>query len=218
MNSKQYITAKEAVMILEVTTKRSLLRYVEKYNITIKKMGPGKETLYLKSDIEQCKINKSDKYITKKNKEKAKEKTEQKKKVIEKRIEKNIETKEKCKKDLEEKDFNPLNEIGQTEFLRIEKLLKENGTYQEMDRSIVLAYSLSYQNYVDAIHQSNNNDNTTTDDFGNLKVHPYFTIADKCLTQMTKLSNMLGISVRARIGIGAKEKPKKGILDFLKDD
>jgi P27 family predicted phage terminase small subunit len=212
-----YITAKEAALILEVTNVRSIQRYREKYNITTKDAGAGKPKLYLKADIERCKKEKAknDKHTPKKVKEKSLEITEKKKEVIEERIKKNEETKTETKHDLQQEQFSPLNDLGQTEFLRVEKLLIKNGTLHDVDTSLVLAYALSYQNYIESIYQSNRNDNTTTDDFGNLKVHPYFTIADKCLTQMTKLSNMLGISTKARIGLEIKKEKTGSMSDIL---
>lgn len=72
-----------------------------------------------------------------------------------------------------------LNEIGQNEFDRVVELLKENGTYKEQDRALVLTYAVSFQNWVFATVASARNDNTTSDQFGNLKLHPYFTVAEK---------------------------------------
>ena len=108
-----------------------------------------------------------------------------------------------------------LNEIGQDEFNRVVELLKENGTYKEQDRALVLTYAVSYQNWVYATIASAKQDNTTTDQFGTLKLHPYFTVAEKCATQMSKNAAMLGIGIRSRIGLDIKEKKKESIFDVL---
>lgn len=110
---------------------------------------------------------------------------------------------------------NPLNEIGQNEFNRIIDILTENGTYKEQDRALVLAYSISYQKYIYAVAASAREDDTTSDQFSNLKIHPYFLVADKCLSQMTKIANMLGIGIRSRIGIEIKQPKKESIFDIL---
>lgn len=119
---------------------------------------------------------------------------------------------------LDTKDFTMsdlLNEIGQDEFNRVVELLKENGTYKEQDRALVLTYAVSYQNWVYATIASAKQDNTTTDQFGTLKLHPYFTVAEKCATQMSKNAAMLGIGIRSRIGLDIKEKKKESIFDVL---
>ena len=115
-------------------------------------------------------------------------------------------------------DFNMkdlLNEIGQNEFDRVVELLKENGTYKEQDRALVLTYAVSFQNWVFATVASAKQDNTTSDQFGNLKLHPYMVVSDKCLTQMTKIASILGIGIRNRIGIQIEEKKKESIFDIL---
>ena len=40
-------------------------------------------------------------------------------------------------------------------------------------------------------------------------------VLDKCLSQMTKIANMLGIGIRSRIGLELKEKKKESIFDIL---
>ena len=118
-------------------------------------------------------------------------------------------------------DFNMkdlLNEIGQNEFDRVVELLKENGTYKEQDRALVLTYAVSFQNWVFATVASARNDNTTSDQFGNLKLHPYFTVAEKCANQMTKNANMLGIGVRSRIGLEIKDNIEDDEVDIFANE
>lgn len=110
---------------------------------------------------------------------------------------------------------NPLNEIGQNEFNRIIDILTENGTYKEQDRALVLAYSISYQKYIYAVAASAREDDTTSDQFSNLKIHPYFLVADKCLSQMTKIASILGIGIRSRLGIEIQQPKKESIFDIL---
>lgn len=126
--------------------------------------------------------------------------------------------------DIENRDlFDPsnftmkdlLNEIGQNEFDRVVQLLKENGTYKEQDRALVLTYAVSFQNWVFATVASAKQDNTTTNSFGELKLHPYMVVSDKCLTQMTKIASILGIGIRSRIGLEIKQEKKKSIFDIL---
>ena len=125
------------------------------------------------------------------------------------------EIRDKQKEDIDVSGRNPLNEIGQSEFLRVEQILIENGTYQPLDRAVLLAYCISYQKYIDAVVRSEESDNVTMDDVGTLRIHPHFQVADKSLTQMIKLSNMLGISIRGRQGIPIKEKKKASVFDML---
>lgn len=218
----EYVNGKQAQIILKITTRQGLNKIVKNNNIEIKSQGAGKPNLYLKSDIE--KINKK----TSKNREKynptLKSKVEAKEKTISEKKEshkKNIENKPEVLKpkdnniDLESEDFNPLNKIGQDEFLRIEKLLTENGTYEEIDRSLLLFYSISYQKYINSVTQSAMNDDTTIDDYGNVKIHPHFLIADKCFKHMNDMAKQLGIGVRSRVGLEIKREKKKGIMDIL---
>ena len=111
-----------------------------------------------------------------------------------------------------------LNEIGQNEYDRVVQLLKENGTYKEQDRALVLTYAVSFQNWVFATVASARNDNTTSDQFGNLKLHPYFTVAEKCANQMTKNANMLGIGVRSRIGLEIKDNIEDDEVDIFANE
>jgi len=209
----QYITAKEALKILDVSTTRTLQRYKEKYNIKTKSTGVGKLTLYFKSDIKKCKIEKQskDKYTNKK----VIKKNEDKKIATIQKIDNTKTEIQKNKQSLTNEDFNPLNKIGQDEFIRIEKLLIDKGIIDELDRGILIAYCISYQKYIHAVTQSANNDDTTMDDFGNLKVHPHFTIADKCLTQMNRLAGILGIGVRNRQGLDIKKGKKSSMMAIL---
>jgi len=212
---EKYITAKESLKILNISSVRTLQRYRDKHDIDIRDIGQGKPKLYLKSDIEKIAKPKKDikKYIPPKTKKIIKKKET----IQKKRIEKNTETKQTAKVEAIKAGFNPLNELGQDEFQRVYDLLQTRGTYKDEDRSIIVSYAISFQNYILAIKISNENDNTTTDDFGNLKVHPYFTIADKSLTQMNKLSVMLGIGARSRIGLEIKEKKKASMFDVMNE-
>jgi len=224
-----YISGKQAQSLLNITTRQQLRNIVETNNIEVKKAGIGKPNQYNKSDIENfLKKYKNQKYKNKSDVKKdivKKQRTIKKKETIEK-------IKEETKKDLQldnvprgtnkqnlnnEDLQNPLNEIGQNEFNRMIDLLKDMGTYKDTDRSLVLAYSISYQKYIYSTVASAKEDDTTMDDFGNLKLHPYFQVADKCLTQMNKICVMLGIGTRNRIGLDIKKEKKKGIFDILNE-
>ena len=226
----EYITGKESQNILNITTRQGLNKIVKNNNITVKSQGAGKPNLYLKSDIEKYKKD------NKKNIVKYKPKSSVKKDIVKKqRIIKKKETiekiKEETKKDLQldnvprgtnkqelnnEDLQNPLNEIGQNEFNRMVELLKDMGTYKDADRSLVLAYSISYQKYIYSTVASAKEDDTTMDDFGNLKIHPYMIVADKALSQMVKIGQILGVGIRSRIGIETKEKKKETIFDIIR--
>lgn len=122
------------------------------------------------------------------------------------------------KPQLDTKDFTMsdlLNEIGQDEFNRVVELLKENGTYKEQDRALVLTYAVSYQNWVYATIASAKQDNTTMDNFGNLKLHPYMVVSDKCLSQMAKIGAILGLGARSRLGLDIAAKKKQTISDII---
>lgn len=218
----EYITGKQAQLILNITTRQGLNKIVRVNNITIKSQGPGKANLYLESDIK--KVAKKTNAQRSKTNPKLKKKTETKKKLISKKkevIKKDQEQKPKILKNeskntnLDDEEFTPLNKIGQSEFLRVEKLLIKNGTYEEVDRSLLLFYAISYQKYINAVTMSAKNDDTTMDDFGNLKIHPYFTVADKTFSHMQKLAVMLGIGVKSRVGLDIKKEKKKSVFDIL---
>ena len=210
----EYITGKEAQHILNITTRQGLHKIVKDHRLEVKSQGAGKPNLYLKSDIEKYTKD------NKKNIEKYKPKTsikknDKKKKIVEQNIETIEDAKKNAKDDMNKEDFNPLNQIGEDEFLRVEKLLISNGTYSDLDRSLLLSYSIAYQKYINAVTMSAQNDDTTMDDIGNLKVHPYFTVADKCFTHMHKMAVMLGIGVRSRVGLEIKKEKKKSMFDIL---
>lgn len=205
----QYITGKQAQQILSITTRQGLAKIVKANNIETKSQGAGKPNLYNKSDIENyIKNNKKniEKYKPKATIKKVEKKTKQ---IIEK---KEVQTKKKKTGLLND---NPLNEVGQEVFNTLLEELVENGTFQDKDISLLQAYCVSYQKYINAINQSAEQMDTFMDDFGNVKIHPYFSIADKCLSQMDKLSKALGMGARNRIGLEIKEKKTAGIMDIL---
>ena len=228
-----YILPNEAMELLQITTRQVLHKVVVNHNITVKSQGAGKPNLYLKSDLERYKKDNAKNIEKKKNPQVIQKAEKVKKEKVERKV-KAKKLKAEVKKELnlisedenlfDDEDIikpknedlqNPLNEIGQNEFNRIIDILTENGTYKEQDRALVLAYSISYQKYIYAVAASAREDDTTSDQFSNLKIHPYFLICDKCLTQMTKIANMLGIGIRSRIGIEIKQPKKESIFDIL---
>lgn len=233
-DNKNLILMSEVLEILQVTSRRSFIRYKKQFPVTEHEQGIGKPKLYIKSEIQELakKIN------PKKN---IKQKAEKlKKEKVERKV-KNQKLKAEIKKELnlvgehkpvdnlfDDEDiikplFNPnefemkdlLNEIGQDEFDRVVELLKENGTYKEQDRALVLTYAVSFQNWVFATVASAKQDNTTSDQFGNLRLHPYFQVAKEAFNQMEKSSKLLGIGVRSRLGIELKQPKKESIFDIL---
>ena len=235
-----YLLPNQAMELLQITTRQGLHKVASNHNITIKSQGAGKPNLYLKQDLERYRseILKTgkDKY----NKEVTQKAIKIKKEKVE-RKEKAKKLKEETKKELnlvgeykpvdnlsDDEDiikppYNPnefqmkdlLNEIGQDEFDRVVELLKENGTYKEQDRALVLTYAVSFQNWVFATVASAREDNTTTDHFGTLRLHPYFQVAKEAFNQMEKSSKLLGIGVRSRIGLELKSPKKETIFDIL---
>lgn len=238
-----YLNPHEAMQLLQITTRQGLHKVVKNHNITVKSQGAGKPNLYLKSDLENYKINNA-KNIKKTKTKTVIKKAEKIKTDIKKRKIENQELKEEVKKQVNteiEKDFkvteikeqkekqakkdldlpnddeieNPLNKVGMAEFERVTNLLIEQGTYKEVDRALVLAYAISYQKYIFSTIASAKQDDTVMDDFGRLTVHPYMVVADKCLTQMNKLATMLGIGSRSRIGLDIQQKKKESIFDII---
>lgn len=234
-----YILPNEAMELLQITTRQGLHKVVVNHNITVKSQGAGKPNLYLKSDLERYKKDNAKNIEKKKNPQVIQKAEKVKKEKVERKVKAKklkVEVKKELKLisedenlfddediikpkllDFEMKDL--LNEIGQNEFDRIVELLKENGTYKEQDRALVLTYAVSFQNWVFATVSSAKQDNTTSDQFGNLKLHPYFTVAEKCANQMTKNANMLGIGVRSRIGLEIKDDIEDDEIDiFAKEE
>lgn len=222
-----YITGKQAQLIIGITTRQGLHKIAKEHIIETKSQGAGKPNLYLESDVKLA--AKKVKSRIKKFKPKLEKKILVKKQKIIENVE-NLEEqhkeadkklqdiRDKQKEDIDVSGRNPLNEIGQSEFLRVEQILIKNGTYQPLDRAILLSYCISYQKYIDAVVRSEESDNCTMDDIGNLRVHPYFTISKDCLTQMIKLSNVLGIGVRNRVGLDIKKEKKVSVFDMMKED
>lgn len=204
-----YLLPKQAMELLQITTRQGLHKIVKNHNVTVKSQGVGKPNLYLKQDLEQYMKDNA------KNIGKTKTKT-----VIEK-AKKKVEKKEAKKKEVTETkkrgllNNNPLNDVGQEVFNSLREELIQNGTFQEKDISLLQAYCVSYQKYINAINQSADSMDTFMDDFGNIKVHPYFQIADKCLTQMDKIAKALGIGVKNRVGLEIAQPKKESIFDVL---
>lgn len=218
-----YLLPNQAMELLQITTRQGLHKIVVNHNITVKSQGQGKPNLYLKQDLERYRseILKTgkDKY----NKEVTQKAIKIKKEKVE-RKEKAKKLKEETKKDLAppvaqvDNPINPLNHIGQDEFNRIVEILTENGTYKEQDRALVLAYAISYQKYIFATIASGKEDDTFIDAFGTLRLHPYYTISDKSLSQMTKIADKLGIGARSRLGMDLKQPKKETIFDILNSE
>lgn len=202
---QEYIPKQEAFEILSISSYQHLRRIVKKHDIKTKSLGIGKPTLYLKTDICNAVVKTKDtkKFAPKKPQVKAKEKKEKKQTEA-----KELEQK---KKEVEEKTKNPLNKTGQDEYLRVEKELKDKGLYLESDRAYLLVYAIAYQNYMFYVDLSASLDHTSQDQNGGEKVHPYFTVADRCFNQMEKAATKLGIGARNRIGLEIKQ-PKTGLM------
>lgn len=208
-----YLNPHEAMELLQITTRQGLHKVATNHNITIKSQGAGKPNLYLKEDLERYRADilktGKDKY----NKEVTQKAIKIKKEKVERKV-KAEQLKTETKKELSIVD-NPLNEIGQDEFNRIVDILTDNGTYQEQDRALALVYAINYQNYIFATLASSREDNTTTDQFGTLKLHPYFQVAKECASQMTKIANLLGLGVRSRIGLEIKKEKQVSVFDMI---
>ena len=230
-----YILPNEAMELLQITTRQGLHKVVVNHNITLKSQGAGKPNLYLKSDLERYKKDNAKNIEKKKNPQVIEKAEKVKKEKIERKV-KAKKLKAEVKKELnlisedenlfdDEDIIKPklldftmkdlLNEIGQNEFDRVVELLKENGTYKEQDRALVLTYAVSFQNWVFATVASAKQDNTTTNSFGELKLHPYFQVAKEAFNQMEKSSKLIGIGVRSRVGLDLKEPKKESIFDIL---
>lgn len=204
-----YILPNEAMELLQITTRQGLHKIVVNHNITVKSQGAGKPNLYLKEDLERYKKDNAKNIKAMKNPqviENAKEIKEKKEKKKQEVI--NIQKRGIMNK-------NPLNPIGQEVFDELMEELKQNGTYQDKDISLLQSYCVSYQKYINAINQSEEELDVVFDDFGNKKISPYFQIADKCLSQMDKLAKALGIGARNRIGLEIVKPKKESIFDIL---
>jgi len=204
----EHVSGKQAQLMLEITTRQGLHKFVREHNLEIKGQGIGKPNLYLKEQIEEL----AKLVVNKRKKPKAiKKKIEKKKEII---LANKQEVEEVKTKDM--LNENPLNEVDQEVFNELRQQLIENGTYQEKDISLLQAYCVSYQKYINAINQSAENLDITMDDIGNIKIHPYFQIADKSLSQMIKIGNILGIGARSRTGLNIKQPKKDSVFDALK--
>jgi phage terminase small subunit/nucleoid DNA-binding protein len=226
-----YLNPHEAMELLQITTRQGLHKIVTNHNISVKSQGAGKPNLYLKSDLDRYMIDNKKNLkcknikVTEKSVKIKKEKVERIKKAkdMKEKVSEELsippkqedELKQKPKFPSEEELKNPLNHIGQAEYDRIIDIMTENGTFKEQDRAIVMSYAISFQKYVYAVAASAMEDDTTMDQFGNLKLSPYFTVADKCLSQMIKIASVLGIGIRSRIGIDLKQPKKATIFDVL---
>ncbi len=210
---QNYITGKQSQLILNITTRQGLHKIVKEKNITVKSQGAGKPNLYLECDVKKVAAETNKQRL--KTNPKLKKKIEKKTAIIEK--------KKTIIKDTKKKGIlndNPLNEVGQEVFNELREDLIENGTFEDKDVSLLQAYCVSYQKYINAINQSANKMDLTQDDFGNEKPHPYFLIADKCLAQMVKISNLLGIGAKSRVTLEIKKAKNKNVFEMLseKDD
>lgn len=209
-----YISKQDAMEILQITNDRTLRRYVSKYNIETQSNGNGRASLYKETDIHRVfSLTKEskDKYNPSTQK-KAKEKKEQKQKEIEKKV--------KAKEKAESDKVNILNEVGQDEFMRVQDLLRENGTYKDVDRALLIAYAIAYQNYTFYVNMSSQLDHVSLDSNGAMKVSPYFQVADKFFKQMESMAKLLGVGERSRVGLEIKKQEEKSMFDILnaKDD
>lgn len=239
-----YLRPKEAMDFLQITTRQGLHKIVKNHNITVKSQGVGKPNLYLKADLEKYKKENKNLVKRNGTVKKKVQKREVQKKQAKKRNEKIIEDTKKDlnledKPIVEEKDLkevkqeeeqeikealqlpqqdeieNPLNKVGMAEYERVTNLLIKQGTYEEVDRSLVLAYAISYQKYIFSTVASGKQDDTTMDSYGNLKLHPYFQVAKESFNQMEKISKLLGIGARSRVGLEIKQEKKESIFDIL---
>lgn len=228
------ITGQQAQLLLGITTRQGLHKYIKKYNIPFRSQSNGLPNLYEKADIEKLKeIIGEPKHTHNAIKEKVKKRVSQiktNKKNIEKvktETKKALKIEDKPKEDLIQNSQqqidkpsvydieNPLNEVGIAEYERVTQLLIEQGTYKELDRALVLAYAISYQKYIFATVASGKQDDTFVDMFGNVKKHPYSDIAKENFKQMVEVSKILGIGSRSRLGLEMAKPKKESIFDIL---
>ena len=209
----EYIIAKEALKILGVTHNRSLNRYTKQFNIRFIDNGKGFPKTYNLEDIERVANSRE-----KKLKEIHTDITANEK--VEERKEKFLapETKYNESKQNGFLDNDPLNKVGKEHFDYLREQLIKDGTYSDKDVGLLQAYCISYQKYIHSVNQSNAELDTTIDNFGNVKISPYFLVADKCLTQMDKIAKTLGIGARSRVGLPIKEPKKESVFDILAKD
>ena len=228
----EYISGKEAMMLLGISTRQRLNQLVREKGIEFKSTGVGLPNVYLKSDIEKhikpVKPPKPPRVIIPRKKRKKIPETppppkRKKKTMIEVKkeieiVQKNIEhlkNKDEIKKEIGFLNQDPLNEIGKEHFNYLREQLIKDGTYQEKDVGLLQSYCISYQNYIHHSNQSNSEFGTTIDNLGNVKISPHFIVADKCLIQMAKIGSILGIGARSRVGLPIKEPKKESVFDIL---
>jgi len=71
---------------------------------------------------------------------------------------------------------NILNKDGKTEYLRVKRELKKSGMYYKLDRSILIAYSVSWQTIIFAQIKGSEIDFVSKNHLGHVKVHPYLIV------------------------------------------
>lgn len=212
-----YITGKEAQLLLDITTRQGLIKIVKEHNITTKPQGAGKPNLYLRDDI--IKAKESRRKTAKHKPKKTIKKVQKQKEIIEDKKQESENNRKKITEYQDSKDLNPLSEIGKMIYDSVIEELRENGTFEKVDLSLVQAFASCYQNWLISTKISSEKSNSTTDNYGNEKISPHFLIAEKSLNQVLKIGAMLGIGVRSRIGIDTKkQKDKKTLYDLIESN
>ena len=194
-----FINKKEAMDLLQITSDRSLQRYVKRFDVETKSLGVGKPKLYSENDLVKlfAKIKDNKDKFAPASGEKAKVK--KKKEIV---IKKN----EEEKKQLQEKrkDYQ-LNELGLKHFKLVQKQLQDEGTFKEADIGYLIAYAKAFQTYVYYHELSQELDHSEIDASGSGKLHRYFVVAEKSLKQMEAMGKILGIGAKPRDGIKTED-------------
>jgi phage terminase small subunit len=204
-----YVGRDEALKIVKITTRQGLSKFVKKHNIRTERECNGKPTFYNKEDLLKAY---AESYA---NKTKYNPTLEKKSIDIQKKKEKIAEERVAKKKEAMLKSGKVLDEIGQSELIRVEKELKNFGIYRESDRSLLLSYAIAYSNYIYYTTLSRSLDHTSIDMGGNQKVSHYLAVADKFFSQMDKMASKLGIGAKSRVGLEIKKEKKVSVFDII---
>ena len=196
----QMHTQKEALIVLNCS-KMTLSRYVK--DGKLQRVKKGRRTYYDEYEVAALVKEIED------NKNKYRPDVPKREK---KRIELPDEVKEACKNIT---SADNLTKVGYEYLAEVTEQLQKLNLYQDADKSILVQYALSVQNFYKYLHLATQTKGTFTSDTGAVSLHPYFKIMQHHEKMMLNYMDRLGLHPLARQKLEFEEKRELTEMDKI---
>ena len=109
-----------------------------------------------------------------------------------------------------------LNRIGKREEERVIGILREQGKLNDLDYSLIRAYSLAFQEWNEAELSLQKQGVIIVNASGNPIANPYLKIRDNAFKRMLEIAKEMGFSIKSRSKLDFNEEKNDEFAEFLK--